>query len=184
MGKAGRQNLNEVCGQINQVKEKVNYVIETGKAHSQGAYNELLEEDNLVGRVGVIAAGGTLGLLVGALRGRFVKRVIYTALGAGAGTAISYPDQAKQLSNDAYVETRKKALIAYTFVSGVESGPPAESSFASSTLTLASTSNEMASSNKDKIIIQKESTAGGAEVVEGDPGQSKEEDRDLYTTRK
>ena len=47
-----------------------------------------------------------------------MKRVMYTALGAGAGTAISYPDQAKQLSNDAYVETRKKALIAYTFVSG------------------------------------------------------------------
>ena len=33
-----------------------------------GAYNQLLEEENLPARIGVIAGGATLGLLLGALR--------------------------------------------------------------------------------------------------------------------
>ena len=33
-----------------------------------GAYNQLLDEENQVGRAGVIAGGAALGLLVGALR--------------------------------------------------------------------------------------------------------------------
>merc|ERR1719260_413360 len=50
--------------------DQVNHVVETGKAHSQGAYFQLQEEDNLPVRVGVIAGAGTLGLLLG-LRGRY-----------------------------------------------------------------------------------------------------------------
>ena len=51
-------------------------------------------------------------------RGRFIKRVFYTTIGAGIGASISYPAEAKQLSDEAYTETRKKAMIAYNFVNG------------------------------------------------------------------
>lgn len=82
--------------EVNKVVEQVNHVVETGKAHTQGesslciaavglnlgqvklqlhlypgAYNQLLDEDALPARVGVIAATGAAGLLVGVLRGRW-----------------------------------------------------------------------------------------------------------------
>ncbi len=43
---------------------------------------------------------------------------MYTGLGAGVGTAICYPEDSKEISNNVYVESRKKAMIAYNFVTG------------------------------------------------------------------
>ena len=45
-----------------------NSIIWPNICNPSGAYNQLLDEDNLAGRVGVIAGGATLGLLVGLLR--------------------------------------------------------------------------------------------------------------------
>merc|ERR1719153_220586 len=97
--------------------DKVNHVVETGKAHSQGAYFQLQEEDNLPVRVGVIAGAGTLGLLLG-LRGRLMKRVVYTGLGAGVGTAFCYPDLAKETLNTVETESKNLANSAYSLVTG------------------------------------------------------------------
>jgi len=201
--KVARESLNLVSEQVAEAGEKMNYVIETGVAHSQGAYNQLLEEDNLAGRVGVIAGGATLGLIVGLLRGRFIKRVLYTTLGAGIGASISYPAEAKQLSEEAYTETRKKAMIAYNFVNGVDSSGTAESSLIASSITRISSvllrylgeirakigsGVQTSKVEVDKTPIRKdtvifESGVGSSNLVEGDPGQSNAEDKDLYTTR-
>merc|ERR1719167_1569186 len=97
--------------------DQVNHVVETGKAHSQGAYFQLQEEDNLPVRVGVIAGAGTLGLLLG-LRGRLVKRVLYTGLGTGVGAAVCYPDQAKETLNAVETETKNLVSTAYSLVTG------------------------------------------------------------------
>lgn len=51
-------------------------------------------------------------------RGRYLKRLVYTSVGAGLGTAVCYPNEASELSGEAYSEIRKKALIAYNFVTG------------------------------------------------------------------
>jgi len=188
--KVARESLNLVSGQVTEAGEKMSHIYETGVAHSQGAYNQLLDEDNLAGRVGVIAGGATLGLLVGLLRGRFIKRVFYTTIGAGIGASISYPAEAKQLSDEAYTETRKKAMIAYNFVNGVDSSGTAESSLVASSLTRISsillrylaeirakigsavpTSHlevDQSPGRKDTVIF--EAGAGGSKLVEGDPG--------------
>merc|ERR1719158_1476027 len=97
--------------------DQVNHVVETGKAHSQGAYNQLLEEENLPVRVGVIAGTGSLGLLLG-LRGRLVKRVVYTGLGAGLGAAVCYPDQARETLDTVETESKNLANAAYSMVTG------------------------------------------------------------------
>ena len=47
-----------------------------------------------------------------------LQRLVYTGLGAGVGTAICYPEDTKEISNNVYVESRKKAMIAYNFVTG------------------------------------------------------------------
>ena len=46
------------------------------------------------------------------------KRLLYTTFGAGAGAAVCYPEEANEISADAYAEIRKKAMIAYNFVNG------------------------------------------------------------------
>jgi len=104
--------------EVNKVVEQVNHVVETGKAHTQGAYNQLLDEDALPARVGVIAATGAAGLLVGVLRGRLVKRVLYTGLGAGLGAALCYPEEARQAGEVVETEGRKLVDMATELVNG------------------------------------------------------------------
>jgi len=208
-----RESVNMVNDQVNEVKDQINHVYETGKAHSQGGYNQLLDEDNLLARVGVITGLGTFGLIVGMVRGRFLKRLVYTGLGAGVGTAICYPEDATQVSNNIYAESRKKAMIAYNFINGVESpvvavngSGGAEANFISSSITrlsralvawilkmkdsLASSSSGTSETrvmsegqvNKLHKIVRVDDD-GSRKLVAGDPGQGKEEDKDLYTTR-
>lgn len=212
--KVVRQQVVSVAGQIQEAGDKVNEVYEIGKAHTQGTYNQLLAEENLPIRIGVIAGSGLLGLLIGRLRGGLVKRLVYTTLGTGAGAAVCYPTEAAQLSEEAYVEGRKKAMIAYNFVAGVESAesnPDVQSNLIASSISRVSAyslrlvrdlkesltgpaspppqgtgkqTETVAAKKQEKVVFIAQSKEEAAVVkVEGDPGQGREEDRDLYTTR-
>eukprot|EP00092_Neocalanus_flemingeri_P008166 GFUD01008806.1.p1 GENE.GFUD01008806.1~~GFUD01008806.1.p1 ORF type:complete len:251 (+),score=105.19 GFUD01008806.1:46-798(+) len=119
-----REGLLEGVTLMRQAKEAVNHIVDTGIAHSSAAHYQLLEEDNLPARVGVIAATGLVGLVVGSLRGRLVKRVVYTMVGVGAGAAVCYPEQCpvREAGEMVYQEGRKNAMVAYNYVAGVEAG--------------------------------------------------------------
>jgi len=117
--KIAREGINFAKSQLSEVGDQILNIYETGKAHSQGAYSQLLEEENLAARVGVIAGAGTLGLVVGSLRGRILKRLVYTGFGLGAGAAVCYPIEANQAADEAYEAATKNALAAYNFVAGV-----------------------------------------------------------------
>jgi len=121
--KIAREGLGSVASQVksqlSEVQETASHIYETGKAHSQGAYNQLLDEDNVAARVGLIAGAGSLGLLVGVLRGRMMKRLLYTGVGLGTGTAVCYPEPAAEIGGKVYSEGRRTAMIAYNFVTGV-----------------------------------------------------------------
>lgn len=69
----------------------VSDVIDTGKAHTQGALAELRDEENIGARVGLIGGATVVGLVVGSLRGRRVSRVLYSLVGGGAGAVVCYP---------------------------------------------------------------------------------------------
>ena len=99
-------------------RESVSHVIETGVAHSTGAYNQLTEEENLPARLALISVTGLLGLMVGSLRGRIFKKVLYSGLGTGAGIAFCYPEDAKEGADMVYEEGRKAALVGYSFITG------------------------------------------------------------------
>ena len=99
-------------------RESVSHVIETGVAHSTGAYNQLTEEENLPARLALISVTGLLGLLVGSLRGRIFKKVLYSGLGTGAGIAFCYPEDAKEGADMVYEEGRKAALVGYSLITG------------------------------------------------------------------
>eukprot|EP00092_Neocalanus_flemingeri_P008167 GFUD01008807.1.p1 GENE.GFUD01008807.1~~GFUD01008807.1.p1 ORF type:complete len:163 (+),score=75.15 GFUD01008807.1:46-534(+) len=115
-----REGLMEGVSLMRQAKEAVNHVVDTGVAHSSAAHYQLLEEDNLPARVGVIAATGLVGLMVGSLRGRLVKRLVYTLVGAGGGAAVCYPEQAREGGEMVYQEGRNNVMVAYNFIAGDE----------------------------------------------------------------
>merc|ERR1719342_336970 len=98
--------------------DQVNHVVETGKAHTQGALFQLREEDNLPARVGLIAGAGTAGLMLGLLRGRLIKRVLYTGIGAGVGASVCYPEEA----NEAMVMVEKEGKKAVEMVQALANG--------------------------------------------------------------
>jgi len=105
---------------LNILTDQVDYVVNTGKAHSMVAYNQLTEEENLPARIGVITGAGAFGLAIGTLRGRLPKRIFYTLIGSGGATAFCYPEQASEIGNTCYEEGRKNLLIAQKFITGVE----------------------------------------------------------------
>jgi len=76
---------------VYEVYESVAVVVDTGKAHLQGALSELREEENVTSRVAVIGGATLVGLTVGSLRGRRASRVFYSLVGVGSGVVVCYP---------------------------------------------------------------------------------------------
>ena len=118
--KTVREITNEAVNMYSGAKESVNHVIDTGVAHSTGAYNQLREEENLPARLALISGLGLVGLMVGSLRGRIFKKVFYSGIGAGAGVSICYPEDAREAANTVYEEGAKAALVGYNIVTGGE----------------------------------------------------------------
>ncbi|XP_013099067.1 MICOS complex subunit MIC27 [Stomoxys calcitrans] len=102
-------------------KDAVNNYIQTAKAHTESTIDYLNQPHNLMPRTGAIAIGGLSGFIFAA-RGGFIKKVIYTTIGAGAVASLCYPRQAEQFAKEALFEARKGYAIAYNFVKGVKPG--------------------------------------------------------------
>ncbi|XP_017494698.1 PREDICTED: MICOS complex subunit MIC27 [Rhagoletis zephyria] len=95
--------------------------IETAKAHTQSTIDYLNEPQNVLPRSGAIAVGGLSGFIFAA-RGGFIKKVLYTTIGAGTVASLCYPRQAEVFARDALFQARKGFVIAYNFVKGVKPG--------------------------------------------------------------
>jgi len=113
-----REAMSEVGKQAGLLVDQVNHVVETGKAHTQGALFQLREEENLPARIGFIAGTGTAGLMLGLLRGRLIKRVLYTGIGAGIGASVCYPEEA----NEAMATVEKEGKKAVEMVQALANG--------------------------------------------------------------
>ena len=100
-----------LCINQDQVKAIINNVM-----FCLGFYAQIQEDPAM--QAGFIGFGGLLGLTIGALRGRFFKKLFYTTLGAGGATAICYPNETKALADEAKVEGEKLGQIAYNFING------------------------------------------------------------------
>lgn len=94
---------------------------ETAKAHTQSTIDYLNEPQNVLPRSGAIAVGGLSGFIFAA-RGGFIKKVLYTTIGAGTVASLCYPRQAEVFARDALVQARKGFSIAYNFIKGVKPG--------------------------------------------------------------
>ncbi|KAH8288490.1 hypothetical protein KR054_003621 [Drosophila jambulina] len=99
----------------------VGHYVETAKAHTQHTIDMLNEPQNSLHRSGAIVVGGLAGFIFGA-RGGFIKKVVYTGVGAGAVASLCYPRQAEENCRVVLYEGRKIFAVAYNFVKGVKPG--------------------------------------------------------------
>lgn len=68
-------------------------------------------------KAGAIAVGGLAGLILG-LRGGFIRRTLFTSVGALGMASICYPKEAAEYSNIALDEAHSYATIGYNFIYG------------------------------------------------------------------
>ena len=112
------------------IRDNAKTVIETGKAHTQATYQMIRDEDNVLVHAALIGGSGLIGFMIAsfAKRARFVKRLLFTGVGAGVAASICYPPEAAILANSAFEETKRLGLIAYNFVQGVKPNEDAKKS--------------------------------------------------------
>lgn len=167
-----------------------------------GSYEALQAPDNLPVRLGVMGSLATLGLI--ASRGRLV----WTAVGAGAGAALCYPQSLQAVKQSAYNGERWRYAVQCVyyychFLPGEIPDLPTVDTAQISDFVLKSgeyfnsaiTSIKQATKPaivEDQPKITKESTLVFLKSSElqpvtssfkGDRGMSREEDKDLYATR-
>ncbi|XP_025089755.1 MICOS complex subunit MIC27-like [Pomacea canaliculata] len=146
--------------------DRIRNVYETGNAHTQEMLNHIQNDPGVLPRAGVIAVAGLGGVIAG-YRGGMFRKVLYSTASITAASAICYPEEAIALAIEAYksVQTSVKPLWS-------SEGSATEE---------ASTRPSVLSSAPDATPYGEKTQSGTA--LKGDPGQSKEEDKDMYTTR-
>ncbi|KAH8382104.1 hypothetical protein KR009_001898 [Drosophila setifemur] len=112
-----QSGYNSVAGQAGVVGQ----YLETAKEHTRHTIDLLNEPQNSLHRSGAIVVGGLAGFIFGA-RGGFIKKVVYTGIGAGAVASLCYPRQAEENCRVVLYEGRKIFAVAYNFVKGVKPG--------------------------------------------------------------
>lgn len=83
------------------------------------AIDYLNEPSNNLPRAGAIALGGASGFVFG-LRHGFIRRMLYTGIGATAIASICHPKEAGVYAQQAIVEAKTLATIGYNFAYGGE----------------------------------------------------------------
>ncbi|XP_062562020.1 MICOS complex subunit MIC27 isoform X2 [Armigeres subalbatus] len=119
--RAVRVQVSDASHLLTDQKKQVVQWYEDGKKQTKFIRDYLNEEDNTMPRVGAIAIGGLAGLIFG-LRGGFIRRLLYTSVGAGGVASVCYPQEAELYAQHGLVEAKKFATIGYNFVYGVKPG--------------------------------------------------------------
>ncbi|XP_076762889.1 MICOS complex subunit 26/27 [Xylocopa sonorina] len=108
-----RQTVGEVKLTLDRVSSEVSSTFENFKY----VIDYLQDEANMLPRVGAVGIGGLSGLVLG-LRGGMIKRLFYTATGAGIVGCVCFPKEAKE----AVSAVERYGNISYNFIYGVKPG--------------------------------------------------------------
>ncbi|KAL8575965.1 hypothetical protein ACOMHN_051983 [Nucella lapillus] len=159
-----RQAAWEYLETVQETTDKVKVKFETGKAHTEGLIDYLQNDPGMVPRAAVITVAG-LGGIVAGYRGGVMRKLFFSATAVAAAASLCYPNEAVSLTSEAYEVTQETFRALW---------PSDDSSSEGS--RVVQESSPTTSNNQTTTIA-------GQSPISGDPGQSKEEDKDLYTTR-
>lgn len=175
-----RQSTCEFMQQFKTQKEKTVALVEQTKSNANTQLEYIRSETNLVPKVVFISLSGLSGLLIGFRKSKF-RKFMYTSLLTVGATSLCYPKEARVYYDQAYGFGKKTASDFYrdyiwpTETKSLKNKP-------------SKTENEMSSAenNKDEVIklnVKDIESTKSQIVMKGDKGMSRDEDKDMYTTR-
>ncbi|XP_076361887.1 MICOS complex subunit 26/27 isoform X2 [Tachypleus tridentatus] len=180
----GISTLRKSAGQylytVEGTRERVSQIYETAIAHSKSTYDYITHDDNAIPRAIVITVGGLGGLLLGA-RGGLMKKITYSGTGMLVVASLCYPRQAIELTQRGYKVVRDQSVSMVKEYTGYDLKDLLSlKNFTSSPLPTP-TIDEIGQQAKEKQPNEETNTKD--KIVQGDPGMSNPEDKDMYTTR-
>lgn len=160
----------------------INYY-ETTKENIRNKVNYISSETNLIPKLAFISLSGLSGLLIGYKKSS-VRKLFYTGLLTTGATAVCYPKEAKVFSSKLYEISEQNAKKIYR-----EYIWPEESNKKAVLKKIDQNKGEVEQKHdsKDKIVkLDNEAIKSilSSKNIVGDKGQSTDEDKDMYTTRK
>ncbi|XP_076361888.1 MICOS complex subunit 26/27 isoform X3 [Tachypleus tridentatus] len=181
-------------------RERVSQIYETAIAHSKSTYDYITHDDNAIPRAIVITVGGLGGLLLGA-RGGLMKKITYSGTGMLVVASLCYPRQAIELTQRGYKVVRDQSVSMVKEYTGYDLKDLLSlKNFTSSPLPTPTIDEigqqvsdvhyfgfrffeNLSKRNLAKEKQPNEETNTKDKIVQGDPGMSNPEDKDMYTTR-
>ncbi|XP_064652265.1 MICOS complex subunit MIC27-like [Lineus longissimus] len=130
------------------------------KAHTLDLVNYIQDDPGYIPRAAVITVAGLGGIIVGYKRG-VLRKAFYAVFGMTAAGALCYPNQALDISQQAYTRVKQQAQDLW------------EQKPSSKKKKLAKTTQVVETKKDEKPV--------DSSLV--DMGQSKPEDKDMYSTR-
>ncbi|XP_064597467.1 MICOS complex subunit MIC27-like [Liolophura sinensis] len=169
-----RQSVWKYLDSIKETTDYVEHVYQTGKAHTLGFIDYVQSDPGILPRAGVITVAG-LGGIVAGYRGGILRKVTYSSVAMLSAASLCYPDKAVEITTSAYDTVVREARGLWKgedskIVETVKSEIPAE--IKQPDRQILKKIEEI-----ETHVLQKPS-----KIVE-DFGQSKPEDKDMYTTR-
>ncbi|XP_076361886.1 MICOS complex subunit 26/27 isoform X1 [Tachypleus tridentatus] len=200
----GISTLRKSAGQylytVEGTRERVSQIYETAIAHSKSTYDYITHDDNAIPRAIVITVGGLGGLLLGA-RGGLMKKITYSGTGMLVVASLCYPRQAIELTQRGYKVVRDQSVSMVKEYTGYDLKDLLSlKNFTSSPLPTPTIDEigqqvsdvhyfgfrffeNLSKRNLAKEKQPNEETNTKDKIVQGDPGMSNPEDKDMYTTR-
>ncbi|KAK7091794.1 hypothetical protein V1264_009431 [Littorina saxatilis] len=160
----GRRAVWEYLETIKETTDTIKEKFAIGKAHTEGFIDFLQNDPGALPRAAVITVAG-LGGIVAGYKGGVMRKMFFSASAIAAATSLCYPNEAVAMTTEAY----NVALVSVkTLWEGDGTSGEKKSVVQDSSPTTADNQNM---------------TVKGKNGLKGDPGQSKDEDKDMYTTR-
>ncbi|CAH1776029.1 unnamed protein product, partial [Owenia fusiformis] len=197
-----RENVSTVRRQVwtymarfKETTDRIKEIYETGKAHTQGTIYYIQNDPGILPRAGVITVAG-LGGIVAGYKGGVLKKGTYSVISMTAALSLCYPNQAVDITRRGY----KRVILEARQVLNIPEKPavqPDELLKPQTTSQVApkgfydnkkedeecehcKSESKPGTPAKDTIVPPPTSATT---PITGDKGQSKDEDKDMYTTR-
>ncbi|XP_071115487.1 MICOS complex subunit MIC27-like [Haliotis cracherodii] len=154
-----RQAVWDYLDSIKDTTSSLKDKLQVGKAHTLDFVTYIQEDPSILPKASVITVAG-LGGVVAGYRGGFLRKMILSGSAMTAAAALCYPNEAVAMTTQAYDEV-------YGYARSLWEGDSSSSDFGSA----------------QPVKPASESSKVRMDASLQDHGQSKAEDKDLYTTR-
>lgn len=174
-----RQSVCSLTKQFqDQTKNSVQYY-EQSRDSLKNYIDYIRSETNIIPKFAFISLSGLGGILLGYRKSIF-RKIFYSSLLVSSSTALCYPKEAKYFYNKGYEASSKEAMDLYRKYVW-----PEEKKSVKKSQQVENVVNKI--DGKDTVVkldSQAIESSVPSKNVKGDRGQSREEDEDMYTSRK